>query len=213
MRVRVKVCGITRVEDALAAAAAGADAIGLVFAESPRKVSLETARLIVSVLPPFVCAVGVFVDATKARILKTIDAVGLHCVQLHGKESPRFVSSLGNVNVIKAIGIKTPEDVEKAGAYNVPILLDTASRRAAGGTGETFPWEYASELAAKRPIILAGGLTPDNVAEALLKARAWGVDVSSGVESAKGIKDARKIQIFIRNVGRTFHALHHDQST
>ena len=210
MRVRIKVCGITRVEDALAAASAGADAIGLVFAESPRKVSIETARLIVSVLPPFVSAVGVFVDATKARILKTVDAVGLHCVQLHGKETPRLVKSLGNLSVIKAIGIKKPEDVDKANEYDCAILLDTASRRAAGGTGETFPWEYASKIALKRPIILAGGLTSENVADALAKAPAWGVDVSSGVEYDKGLKDARKISLFIRNVRRASYAQHQE---
>lgn len=211
MRVRVKICGITRVEDALTAVTAGAHAIGLVFADSPRQVTLETARHIVSVLPPFVCAVGVFVDATKAKVLKTVDAVGLHCVQLHGKETPRFVKSMGNLSVIKAIRIKKPGDADAASSFECAIMLDSASRKAAGGTGETFPWEYARPLALRRPVILAGGLTPENVADALAAIPAWAVDVSSGVELSKGVKDANRIRAFVRNVRRASYAQHQGQ--
>jgi phosphoribosylanthranilate isomerase len=202
VRVRVKICGITNVEDALAAADAGADAIGLVFAESPRRVTLETARRIVSALLPFVCPVGVFVDAPGEEVIWTAGEAGLHCVQLHGDESPDYVRALGAVSVIKAIRAGSREDARRADDYASVILLDTASERAAGGTGETFPWEYAEEIARERPIILGGGLTSGNVAEAIRQVRPWAVDVSSGVERAKGLKDAAEIRRFIESVRR-----------
>jgi len=206
MRVRVKICGVTGVEDAVLAAEAGADAIGLVFAESPRKVTLDNARRIISFLPPFVCAVGVFVDAPRDEVLGTAGAVGLHAVQLHGNESPEYAASLGGLGVIKSVRVASPEDVLRAELYRTAVLFDTASERFAGGSGETFPWEYVAGAALERPVILAGGLTPESVARALSVVRAWGVDVSSGVESGKGVKDPRKIRLFIENVRRFCHA-------
>jgi phosphoribosylanthranilate isomerase len=205
MRVRVKICGITSARDALVAATAGADAIGLVFAESPRKVSIETARRIVSSLPPFVCPVGVFVDAELDEVESTAAAVRLGAVQLHGEEAPAYVKALEakGVRVIKAIRVGTREDASRADLYDSGIMFDARSSRAAGGTGETFPWEYAVELARRRPVILSGGLTPENVEKALKAVPAWAVDVSSGVEASKGTKDAEKIRRFIEAVGES----------
>ncbi|MCD6404292.1 MAG: phosphoribosylanthranilate isomerase [Planctomycetes bacterium] len=201
MRVRAKICGIMRVEDALAAVQAGADAVGFVFAESPRRVTPEEASRIVSILPPFVCPVGVFVDAASGEVQRTAREVGLHCVQLAGGESPEYIGKLAGLTVIKTIHVAGSEDVERAARYeDAWILLDTASAKAAGGTGEVFPWRYAAGLAAARQVILAGGLGPCNVAQAIDEVRPWGVDVSSGVETSPGIKDAGKIRDFIAAV-------------
>jgi len=204
MRVRVKICGITSAHDALVAATAGADAIGLVFAESPRRVSIETARRIVASLPPFVCPVGVFVDAELEEVESTAAAAGLGAVQLHGEEAPAYVKALESkgMRVIKAIHVGSREDASRAGLYNATIMFDARSSRAAGGTGEVFPWEYAVEIAQRRPVILSGGLTAENVGEALKAVPAWAVDVSSGVEASRGLKDAEKIRRFIEAVGR-----------
>jgi len=198
MRVRAKICGITRARDALAAVEAGADAVGFVFAESPRRVTPQEASRIVSVLPPFVCPVGVFVDVAAGDVQRIAHEVGLHCVQLAGHESPEYIGELAGLTVIKTIHVAGPKDVERAGRYgDAWILLDTASEKAAGGTGEVFPWRYAAGLAATRQVILAGGLGPGNVARAIEEVRPWGVDVSSGVEESPGIKDAGKIRDFM----------------
>jgi len=203
MTVRVKVCGITRVEDAITAAESGAAAIGLVFAESPRRVTLEAASEIAQSLPPFVMAVGVFVDETIDRVLGAVEHVGLHAAQLSGDESPEYVERLTRVNVIKCIHVAEKRDLERADEYEgAHILLDTASPRAAGGTGETFDWELAADFARRRRIILAGGLRPDNVSEAVRRVKPWAVDVSSGVEAAPGVKDAEKIRRFVANAGK-----------
>jgi len=203
VRVRVKICGITRVEDALSAADAGADAIGLVFAPSPRRVSVEAARRIVSSLPPLVCAVGVFVDATAEELRKAVAAAGLHAVQLHGEETPEYAAGLAPLSVIKAIRVGSPDDVSLARAYeSAAIMLDSKSSRGRGGTGETFAWEYARDLASERRVIISGGLKTANVAEAIAKARPWAVDVSTGVERSPGIKDAAEIRAFIAEVRR-----------
>ncbi len=201
MKVRVKICGITRVEDALPAARAGADAIGLVFAASPRRVTVAEAAEVVSHLPSFVCPVGVFVDADVEEVKDTAARAGLHCVQLHGGESPEYLARLGGLSVIKAIRVRDAGDVKAAAAYeSAAVLLDTASSLAAGGTGETFPWRYAAGLAAERPVILAGGLNADNVVEAIRTAHPWAVDVSSGVEERAGVKSAEKVREFVRRV-------------
>lgn len=214
MRVRVKICGITNVEDALAAAHCGADAIGLVFAESPRRIDPKTARSIVESLPPFVCPVGVFVDEHLEVVLETARIVGLHSVQLSGSEAPEYVERLSSVDVIKCIRVRKACDVERAADYpDAKILLDTASERVAGGTGETFPWEYAVGLAAGREIILAGGLKPENVGEVIRMVGPWGVDVSSGVEASPGSKDEAKIRRFMESVRRPGNAKVEDQGT
>ena len=207
MRVRIKICGVTRVEDALAAAHLGADAVGLVFAESPRRVTVDQAAEIVRSLPSFVCPVGVFVDARCEEVLETARAVGLHCVQLAGSEAPGYLEGLAGLSVIKVIHVGTAQDVGAAGDYqDAAILLDTVSRGAAGGTGESFPWEYALDLAAARPVILAGGLGPGNVTEAVSKVRPWAVDVSSGVEASPGVKDSEKMREFVAAARSIDHA-------
>jgi len=201
MRVRVKICGITRVEDGLAAAAAGADAIGMVFADSPRQVHPEQARAILQGLPPFIKVVGLFVDATPDRIRQVLGQVPLDLIQFHGREAPETCRVIGRP-YIKAIAMKPGVDV-RAEAARYPdaagVLLDTYRPGQSGGTGETFDWAQVPKDLDK-PLILAGGLTPDNVADAVRTVHPYAVDVSSGVELSKGIKDAAKIAAFIRNL-------------
>jgi len=195
--VRVKICGITCLEDALAAANLGADAVGFVFAASPRQVDPEAVRAIVSQLPPFVTAVGVFVNESVSRIQELRSFCRLDLVQLHGNETEKVVAQLGS-RVIKAVtvGIETPSDVDGYG--NATLLLDTYSAAAPGGTGKSFDWSLAVGVAKKRPILLAGGLTPENVVQAIKMVRPYGVDVSSGVEIGPGRKDHARIEQFIR---------------
>lgn len=204
MRTRVKICGITRVEDALAAAAAGADAIGLVFyARSPRAVGIEQARAIVQALPPFVTTVGLFVDAPPSEIRAVLDALPLDVLQFHGDECGADCGAFG-WPYLKAIAMRPGIDVAAyARAYPdaAGFLLDTHKDGVAGGTGETFDWAQAPRDFA-RPVILAGGLNADNVAAAIRRLRPYGVDVSSGVEISKGIKDAARIGAFITEVQR-----------
>jgi len=200
MRVRVKICGITRIEDGLAAAAAGADAIGLVFADSPRRVLPDQARAIVAVLPPFIKVVGLFVNAPAALVREVLSQVPLDLLQFHGAETPEDCRRYGRP-YIKAIRMASGVDVvTEAGRYTDAggILLDAYDPQAAGGTGTTFDWMRVPHNVGK-PVILAGGLTPENVAEAIRVVRPYAVDVSSGVELGKGIKDAAKIAAFIRN--------------
>lgn len=200
MRVRVKICGITRVEDGLAAAAAGADAIGLVFADSPRRVSPAQARVIAAVLPPFIKVVGLFVNTPAAQVREVLSQVPLDLLQFHGAEPPEDCRLYGR-SYIKAIRMAPGVDVvSEAGRYSDAggFLLDAYDPQAAGGTGTTFDWTRVPRDLG-RPVILAGGLTPGNVAEAVRVARPYAVDVSSGVEQVKGIKDAAKIAAFIRN--------------
>ena len=200
--VRVKICGITRVEDALAAAAAGADAIGLVFyARSPRAVTAAQARQIVAALPPFVTSVGLFVDASPCEIEETLDAVPLDLLQFHGDESPAQCARYRRP-YIKALRMR--EDIDLAGiardyADARGLLLDTYVAGVPGGTGQAFDWtRVPADLSL--PLIVAGGLDADNVATAIAASRPYGVDVSGGVELAKGIKDAAEIARFIAAV-------------
>ena len=203
MRTRVKICGITRPVDALAAAAAGADAIGLVFAEgSPRCISVDQARAICAALPPFITVVGLFVDATVERIRTVLGQVPLALLQFHGRETPEQCRVYGRP-YIKAIHIAVVDpqiqlQVRKYGDA-AGFLLDTYSPEAAGGTGQVFDWRRAPRDL-DRPLILAGGLTPANVADAIKQVQPYAVDVSSGVEQSKGIKDAAKIAAFLRSV-------------
>jgi phosphoribosylanthranilate isomerase len=204
MRTRVKICGITRVEDALAAVAAGADAIGLVFAEvSPRHVSVDQARAIRAALPPLVSVVGLFVDAAPGHIRAVLGQVAIDLIQFHGRETPEHCRGYGRP-YIKAVSMRPDVDLPTAARqYDdaAGLLLDTHSVSAAGGTGEAFDWARVPHDLG-RPLILAGGLTPDNVAQAIRQVRPYAVDVSSGVEQAKGIKDPAKIMAFMRGVNQ-----------
>ena len=184
---------------AVVAAAAGADAIGLVFAPSRRQVTVEQARRIAFALPPFVTKVGVFVDDDPARVREIADAVHLDAVQLHGVESPEYAAALG-LPVIKAIRMRDRSSVEAMRGYRVfAFLLDSFEPDLAGGTGKAFNWDLAAGLQASAPLILAGGLTAENVQPALQAVRPYGVDVSSGVETDGG-KDPGKIREFIARV-------------
>jgi phosphoribosylanthranilate isomerase len=198
--VRIKICGITRIEDALAAVAAGADAIGLVFyAKSPRAVTPAQAKAIVAALPPFVTSVGLFVDMPRAELRQLLAEVPLDLLQFHGDESPEDCAGHGRP-FIKALRVKPGDDVAAAIARYpeaAGILLDTYVPGTPGGTGEAFDWSLVPRDAAK-PVVLAGGLTPDNVGDAVRQVRPYAVDVSGGVEASKGIKDAAKIKAFIQ---------------
>ena len=206
---RVKICGITRVEDGIAAARAGADAIGLVFwSGTPRCVGLEQARAITQAMPAFVSIVGLFVDPTPEVVTSTLAAVPLDVLQFHGNEQADFCASFARP-YIKAVPVKPGVDLlQYASRYGDAqgLIFDAFEPGGLpGGTGKTFDW---SELPAalQRPLILSGGLTPQNVAAAIRTARPWAVDVSSGVEASddgrirKGIKSAAKIAAFIREV-------------
>lgn len=198
--IRVKICGITRVEDALAAAAAGADAIGLVFyARSPRAVDVEQARAIIAALPPFVTTVGLFVDMERTELERLLASVPLDLLQFHGDESPEQCEGF-NRPYIKALRVKAGDDIA-ARVDRYPgasgILLDTYVEGVPGGTGTAFDWSLVPQALSK-PVILAGGLHSDNVASAVARVRPYAVDVSGGVEASKGIKDAEKIGAFIR---------------
>jgi phosphoribosylanthranilate isomerase len=197
--VRVKICGITTVEDALLAVEAGADAIGLVFHEpSPRHVFPEQAAAIVRALPPFVQSIGLFVNADIELVNATADWCRLGLVQLHGDESPEYCGKV-NRRVIKAFRVKDITSLDPLKDYRVSgYLLDAWSPAAYGGTGMSFNWEVAKVAEKYSPIILAGGLTPENVHSAVEIVAPYAVDVSSGVESAPGKKDPDKVREFIR---------------
>ncbi len=204
----VKICGITNPEDAFAAVRYGADAIGFVFYhKSPRAVSPETAKAIISSLPPFITTVGVFVDEEIREMERIASYAGLDVIQLHGSEPPDKCNAVRKV--IKAVRVKHPADIEILRQYRdiSAFLLDTFSPSASGGTGETFNWEIAVEAKRFGRIILAGGLNPGNVEEAIKLVRPYGVDVSSGVEGVvKGRKDHAKLKLFIERAGKAFRA-------
>lgn len=197
--VRVKICGITSLEDALQAVQAGADALGFVFHEkSPRYLSPERAESIISELPPFVQAVGLFVNADAGFINDTADRCRLDLVQLHGDEPPDYCDLIRR-RVIKAFRVKDITSLDPVRNYCIAgILLDAFSPKAYGGTGLTFNWEVAQEAGQYGTVILAGGLTPENVRQAVERVNPYGVDVSSGVETAPGMKDPEKVREFIR---------------
>ncbi|MGE6529216.1 phosphoribosylanthranilate isomerase [Pseudomonas sp. NPDC077382] len=200
--VRSKICGITRVEDALVAAEAGADAIGLVFyPKSPRVVSVQQALNIVAALPPFVTTVGLFVNASRSEISATLDTVPLDMLQFHGDESPADCEGFCRP-WYKALRVQAGEDVRRQAARYAgasAILLDTFVAGVPGGTGEIFDWSLIPADLPK-PLILAGGLTCENVQQALAEVRPFAVDVSGGVELSKGIKDAASVKEFVRLV-------------
>jgi len=200
--VLVKICGITRREDAEAAIELGANALGFVFwPRSPRYVDPEQARSILGALPPFITTVGVFVDQT-ARLINGVSArVGLSAVQLHGDEPVAMVDDIERP-VIKALAMSDELDADDADAWpeRVRLLLDVHDPVQRGGTGRTIDWGRAAGLAKRRPVLLAGGLRPENVADAVRTVRPYGIDVSSGVESAPGVKDRALLSALFRAI-------------
>jgi phosphoribosylanthranilate isomerase len=202
MHVRVKICGITCLEDARAAVAAGADALGFMFyPPSPRHVDVDTAAAICRALPPLVTRVGVFVDAAEEFVRETASRCGLGALQFHGQETPEFCRRFAPP-VLKAFRIRSPDSLAALPAYDTAAwLLDSFVPGQLGGTGATFNWDLAADAARLgRPVILAGGLTPENVAGAARRVRPYGVDVSSGVECAPGRKDPGRLKAFIAAV-------------
>ena len=200
--VRSKICGITRLEDALTAVEAGADAIGFVFyAKSPRAVDVRQARAIIAELPPFVTTVGLFVNASRCELNEILEVVPLDLLQFHGDETPADCEGYHRP-WIKALRVRPGDDLQAACKHYAAasgILLDAYVPGVPGGTGESFDWSLIPQHLSK-PIILAGGLSADNVAEAIRQVRPYAVDVSGGVEQQKGIKDAAKIEAFMRAV-------------
>ena len=199
--VRVKICGITCLEDALAALRSGADALGFVFAESPRRVSPEQARAVIRRLGPLMTTVGVFVDASIELIEEVRNFCQLDAVQLSGQESEETVARLGG-KVIKSVRVAHGLRPDPKAFLSATLLLDAYSPQVQGGGGRTFDWRLAVEPARQREIILAGGLNPENVIQAIEIVRPYAVDVSSGVESKPGRKDHDKLSCFIRRAKR-----------
>jgi len=198
--VKVKICGITNLEDALAAVNWGADALGFVFAPSPRQVTPQQVTSIVAGLPPFVCKVGVFVDSGLPEVKETMKACSLDLAQLHGSESPDFCNELFP-RVIKSFRVKDESVLALLPQYKVSAyLLDSYNEALKGGTGRSFDWGIAKKARRYGPIILSGGLTSANVRQAISLVRPYAVDVSSGVESEPGVKDHAKLQAFLEIV-------------
>lgn len=199
MAVRVKICGITRAEDLQAACKAGADALGFVFyAKSPRNLSIEQAAGLIQRMPPFVQSVGLFVNADPAFVRSVLSAAPLDLLQFHGDETPEYCKQF-NRPYLKAVRVKPGVDLLKYAqdfADARALLLDAYVPGVPGGTGERFDWSLIPASLPK-PIVLSGGLNPDNVAEAVHSVKPWAVDVSSGVEAAPGIKHAAKVAAFI----------------
>lgn len=201
MRTRVKICGITRRQDAEFAVKSGADAIGLVFYEpSTRAVTIEQAAAITAQLSPFVSVVGLFVNATAESVRQTIKQIPLSLLQFHGDESAEFCEQF-NMPYIKAIRMQSAADLIQASkdfSAASALLLDSYQHGVPGGTGQTFDWSMIT--AVNKPLILAGGLTTENVAEAIRQVSPYAVDVSGGVEESKGLKSNNKISAFMREV-------------
>jgi phosphoribosylanthranilate isomerase len=200
MSVKVKICGITSAADALAAVEAGADLLGFMFYEpSPRNISLRAAAEIARRLPPFVVKVGVFVDADEDLVTRAIGDCSLNLLQFHGDEAPGYCAQFGLMSM-KAFRIRDVESLTALPAYPTEAwLLDAFVKGKPGGTGEKFNWDLALEAKKfGKPIFLAGGLTPANVAAAIEKVQPYGVDVSSGVEASPGKKDPAKVKAFIQ---------------
>lgn len=201
--VKVKICGLSRIEDALTAAKEGADALGFVFAESKRRVTPEVVKSIIDRLPPYITTVGVFVDENIATIREIAKYCRLDLIQLHGHESPEYCREL-NLKVVKGFRVKDTESLNELLPYRGLVqgfLLDTYIPGVAGGTGETFDWQLAIKAKEFGPVILAGGLHTENIDRAIADVHPYAVDVSSGVETG-GMKDAAKIKSFIEQVRR-----------
>jgi phosphoribosylanthranilate isomerase len=209
--VLVKVCGITRMEDARVAVDAGAGAIGFIFwPASPRFIDPYRARAIAAALPPFVTSVGVFVDQPLDHVSGVASLVRLSAVQLHGSETPEYAAALGRP-VIKAMTLNDAPNSPGQGPRSdldrwpshVTLLIDACDPVKKGGTGQTIDWAAAARVAGRRPILLAGGLTPENVGAAIARARPFGIDVSSGVEASPGVKDHARIRALFKAIEAT----------
>jgi phosphoribosylanthranilate isomerase len=198
----IKICGITNVEDARVCIDNGADALGFVFAESPRKITPKTAQKIISQLPSDKFYIGVFVTHSSKESLEIKEYCGLNTVQIHN-DIADIDQLTKDVRIIKGFRVKPDNPIPEAIDPKIIMLLDTYSKSSHGGTGKTFDWQQAINIAIQQPIILAGGLTPDNVAKAIETVRPFAVDVSSGVEKSKGFKDHNKICAFIEKVRET----------
>ena len=203
-RTRIKICGITRLEDALEASRLGVDAVGFVFyKKSPRYIEAQKAAAIIRQLPPFVSAVGLFVNPTQAYIAEILQTVPLGVIQLHGDETPGFCEAQRR-RVLKAIPVAGPDDLKQAAGFNCPLLLDAkAPAGVYGGTGNAFDWSLLQGFKHDYPLTLAGGLNTDNVHKALAVRQWFALDVSSGVELSPGIKDAEKMRVFVNAVNNT----------
>jgi phosphoribosylanthranilate isomerase len=200
----VKICGITRLEDAQQAVEHGVTALGFVFwPRSPRYVVPERAAGIIAALPSTVTTVGVFVNESVDNVRMVATTAGVDVVQLHGDEPPAFGDALG-YPVFRSVTLDAASDVMTVWPAGTPLLLDAADRERRGGTGQLVDWPRAAEIARSRKVILAGGLTPENVAEAIAVVAPYGVDVSSGVEAGPGIKDALKLARFLENARDAF---------
>ncbi len=201
MPIKVKICGITNLDDAIAAIDFGADALGFVFyPKSPRCLSYNNAANIISKLPSFILTVGVFVDEAPEKIKKIVNIARIDVVQLHGEESPEMCDII-NRRIIKAFRVKSLESLDPLIHYKNKVsafLLDTYTPNIFGGTGQIFNWDIAIDAKQFGRIILAGGLTPDNITSAVRRVRPYAVDVSSGIESEKGKKDHKKMKLFIQ---------------
>lgn len=200
-RTRVKMCGITRLEDALAAIEAGADALGFVFYKpSPRYIEPVKARDIIRQLPPFVARVGLFVDAPRCEVLEITELLSLDLLQFHGDETPAYCQSF-HQPYMKALRVRTADEAAEQAALHAnasAILLDAYVEGVPGGTGQAFDWQQIPTL--KQPLVLAGGLSAANVQQAIRQVRPFAVDVSGGIEASKGIKDTGKMQAFMQQV-------------
>ena len=199
--VKVKVCGITNPRDAGVATDAGADAVGLVFAESPRRIDVEQARKIAAALPDGILKVGVFADAEPEEVLRTAHEVGLDYAQLHGDEDPETVAKIrkGGLGVIKALRVRNVQALAAVESYEADLfLLDAWSAKVYGGTGTRFDWELAKTLKGRDNILVSGGLTPENVREAIEFFEPYGVDATSSLEERPGRKDGERVRRFVR---------------
>ncbi len=204
--VRVKICGIRTLEAALAAVDAGADALGFVFAPSPRRIEPGEAARIIERLPPFISTVGVFVDAPRQQAQEIAETCRLGLLQFHGEEPPAYCRGW-RLPVVKGFRVRDNSVLEQVARYDVAAcLLDAYVPGQAGGTGQSFNWELARQAGSGHYIILAGGITPDNVEQAVSQARPYAIDVSSGVETG-GVKDPVKIAALLRTVRRLNHEL------
>lgn len=202
-RTRIKICGITRLEDALEASRLGVDAVGFVFYDkSPRYIDPQKAAAIIRQLPPFVSAVGLFVNPSQDYIAEVLQTVPLGVIQLHGDESPDFCSAQRR-RVMKAVPVSHAQDLKQTARFNCPVLLDAkAPAGVYGGTGISFDWSLLKDFEHDFPLTLAGGLSVENIEEAMAIRQWFALDVSSGVESSPGIKDAEKMRAFVGAVNK-----------
>lgn len=204
--VKIKICGITQKEQAQTIAKMGVDALGFIlYPPSPRYVSPEAIKTMITGLPPFTTTVGVFVDEDFETVVQSMRTTGLHVAQLHGKESPEYCRKLSEAGIqwLKAFRIREKKDLERLKGYPTHhFLLDAWSDKGHGGTGDTFDWSFAKEACKSAEIILAGGVTADNIKQAVQEVSPYGIDLSSGVEISPGIKSIEKIKVLLQQIGR-----------